>query len=199
MSIRSREKAREKAGFTLVELMIVVALVGVLAAIAIPSFMSYQARSRRSEAYVNLAALARIQKSFYAEKDGFHDSVGSWPDPALSPDGVLSTKKMTWDSDSEDHFAELGWHPEGKVFYSYESTTPLNTGVPKSCNCTVCFTATAYGDVDGNGLVSALMYVHPEDAGACAALFEGFGPPTRLGTNTPIYNEVAVQRSTDEF
>ena len=55
MSIRSREKA----GFTIVELMIVVALIGVLSAIAIPNFMSYQARTRRSEAYVNLASIAR--------------------------------------------------------------------------------------------------------------------------------------------
>jgi type IV pilus assembly protein PilA len=180
--------------------LIVVALVGVLCAIAIPNFLMYQARSRRSEAFVNLAAIARAQKSFFAEKDAFHDSVGSWPDPAQLPGGVLTTAKMTWDSDSEDAFAGLGWHPEGKVFYSYESTTPLNVeGLPKSCSCVVCFTATAYGDVDGDGLVSAVMYVQPEGGGACAALFEGFGTPTRLGTNTPVYNEVAIQRSTDEF
>jgi type IV pilus assembly protein PilA len=194
------KRSREEAGFTLVELMIVVAIVGVLAAIAIPNFMSYQARSRRSEAYVNLSAVARSQKSYFAEKDTFHDSVGSWPDPTLLPGGVLSVDKMTWDSDSEDHFEELGWHPEGQVFYSYESTTPLIVpGLAKNCTCTLCFTATAYGDVDGDGLVSAVMYVEPEGGGACAALFEGFGTPTQLGTNPPIYNEVAIQRSTDEF
>jgi prepilin-type N-terminal cleavage/methylation domain-containing protein len=193
-------RSREKAGFTLVELMMVVALVGVLSAIAIPNFMTYQARTRRSEGYVNLASIARSQKSYFAEKDTFHDSAGSWPDPTLLPGGVLTTEKMTWDSDSEDAFGELGWHPEGKVFYSYESTTPLIVpGLSKNCTCSVCFTATAYGDVDGNGLVSALMYVEPEGGGECAALFEGFGTPTRPGSNTPVYNEVAVQRSTDEF
>jgi prepilin-type N-terminal cleavage/methylation domain-containing protein len=190
-------RSREKAGFTLVELMIVVALIGVLSAIAIPSFMTYQARTRRSEAFVNLAGIARSQKSFFAEKDVFHDSENSWPDP--DPYGGLSTDKMIWDAESEEHFAELGWHPEGEVFYSYEANTPLDTGVAKSCNCTLCFTATAYGDVDGSGFVSAVMYVEPEDGGSCAALFEGFGTPTRMGSNTPIYNEVAIQRSTDEF
>jgi prepilin-type N-terminal cleavage/methylation domain-containing protein len=193
MSIRSREKA----GFTLVELMIVVALIGVLCAIAIPNFLTYQARSRRSEAYVNLASIARAQKAFFAEKDTYHDSESSWPDP--DPHGGLGTSKMVWDDESEAHFAELGWHPEGQVFYSYEVNTPLVTGASKSCSCELCFTATAYGDVDGNGLVSALMYVQPEDGGACAALFEGFGTPTRLGSNAPIYNEVAIQRMTDEF
>jgi len=193
MSIRSREKA----GFTLVELMIVIALIGVLSAIAIPNFMTYQARSRRSEAYVNLASIARAQKAFFAEKDVFHDSENSWPDP--DPYGGLSTSKMKWDSDSEDHFAELGWHPEGEVFYSYEANTPLVTGATKNCTCELCFTVTAYGDVDGNGFVSALMYVEPENGGACAALFEGFGTPTRPGSGVPVYNEVAVQRMTDEF
>lgn len=192
-------RSRGKAGFTLTELMIVVALIGVLAAIAIPSFLDYQARSRRSEAYVNLASIARSQKSFFAEKDTFHDSENAWPNPALKADGVLSTTKMKWDAESEEHFAELGWHPEGEVFYSYEVNTPLDTGVAKTCNCTLCFTATAYGDVDGNGSVSAVMYVQPEGGGACAALFEGFGTPTRMGSNAPVYNEVAVQRSTDEF
>jgi prepilin-type N-terminal cleavage/methylation domain-containing protein len=193
MSIRSREKA----GFTLVELMMVVALIGVLSAIAIPNFMTYQARTRRSEGYVNLASIARAQKAFFAEKDTFHDSESSWPDP--DPYGGLSIQKMRWDADSEEHFAELGWHPEGEVFYSYEANTPLVTGATKNCSCVVCFTATAYGDVDGNGFVSALMYVEPENGGACAALFEGFGTPTRMGSNAPIYNEVAVQRMTDEF
>jgi len=193
MSIQSRKRA----GFTLVELMIVVALVGVLASIAIPNFMTYQARSRRSEGYVNLASMARAQKAFFAEKDTFHDSESSWPDP--DPYGGLGIHKMRWDADSEDHFAELGWHPEGEVFYSYEANTPLVTGATKNCSCALCFTATAYGDVDGNGFVSALMYVEPENGGACAALFEGFGTPTRLGSNTPVYNEVAVQRMTDEF
>ena len=47
--------------------------------------------------------------------------------------------------------------------------------------------------------MSALMYVQPEEGGACAALFEGFGTPTRVGSGTPIYNEVAVQRMTDEY
>jgi hypothetical protein len=75
----------------------------------------------------------------------------------------------------------------------------LATGVAKTCDCTLCFTVTAYGDVDGDGQVSALMYVHPENGGSCAALFEGFGAPTRLEGGAPVFNEVAVQRMTDEF
>ncbi|MBI2370572.1 MAG: prepilin-type N-terminal cleavage/methylation domain-containing protein, partial [Deltaproteobacteria bacterium] len=45
-----------RQGFTLIELMIVVAIIGILAAIAIPNFLRFQAKSKQSEAKTNLAA-----------------------------------------------------------------------------------------------------------------------------------------------
>ncbi|MDC0711823.1 prepilin-type N-terminal cleavage/methylation domain-containing protein [Stigmatella sp. ncwal1] len=48
---------RQQSGFTLIELMIVVAIIGILAAIAIPSFNRFQARARQSEVNVNLKSL----------------------------------------------------------------------------------------------------------------------------------------------
>ena len=46
-----------KKGFTLIELMIVVAIIGILAAIAIPNFLKFQAKSKTSEAKTNLGAI----------------------------------------------------------------------------------------------------------------------------------------------
>jgi type IV pilus assembly protein PilA len=191
---------RRRGGFTLVELMIVVALIGVLAAIAIPNFLGYLARSRRSEAYANLASVARAQKSFQATRGVFHDSVLPYPDDA--PYGGLGSHRMIWDADSEDAFSELGWIPEGQVHYAYHTNTTNN------CSCELCFTASAYGDVDDNGQVSAVMYVEPQRdgdgaiAGKCRSGMGGdmdFGPPTRLNTSKELYNEVAIQRITDEY
>jgi type IV pilus assembly protein PilA len=58
-------------GFTLIELMIVVAIIGILAAIAIPDFIKFQARSKQSEAKTNLKALFTAEKGYFAEKDSY--------------------------------------------------------------------------------------------------------------------------------
>ncbi len=192
-----RARSNAGAGFTLVELVVVMAIIGLLAAIAIPNFLSYQARSRRSEAYVNLAAVARLQSTYLAERGDYFEA-GAWPD--FSAYGGLSARKMEWDAASELAYAELGWRPEGQVYYSYDSITQ-----DPSCQCTVCFTASAYGDVDDDDLNSAVMYVHPETTpeggvtGECPSGLFGFGTPVDFVSGLPVYDSVAVQRSLDDY
>jgi type IV pilus assembly protein PilA len=58
-------------GFTLIELMIVVAIIGILAAIAIPNFLRYQAKSRQAEARTNLGGMFVAETSYFGENSRF--------------------------------------------------------------------------------------------------------------------------------
>jgi prepilin-type N-terminal cleavage/methylation domain-containing protein len=171
-------------GFTLIEMMITVAILGILAAVAIPAFSTYQARSRRSEAYANLASIAKVEKAYFSEYSSYVET--NLPRPGGG--GGLSTLKRPWDAASEADYATIGWRPEGAVYYDYEVNITAGGGCPQLD----CFTATAYGDADGDTLVSVISYVQPNNAGGLAldSVF-GFPVPTDLGGN-PVYNQVAV-------
>ena len=62
---------RSKKGFTLIELMIVVAIIGILAAIAIPNFLKFQAKSKQSEAKSNLGAVFTGEVAFFGETNRY--------------------------------------------------------------------------------------------------------------------------------
>ena len=183
---------KRSRGFTLIELMIVVAIIGVLAAVAIPSFRNYQLTSERAEAYANLSALAKAQKSYFAE---FNDFVGVPPEPSGSVGVPTSTKRSKASLDSA--FSAVGWTPDGDVFFDYDTSTPLAT----ACTCVDgCFTATAYGDLDGDGFLSAMIYVHPDTAGQdCPSALFGYTAPID-GSGDRVFDEVAkVTLGTDDF
>ena len=66
---------KRRLGFTLIELMIVVAIIGILAAIAIPNFIKFQARAKQGEPKANLKALFTSQRAYFAERDTYSSSV----------------------------------------------------------------------------------------------------------------------------
>ena len=95
-------KIKGNQGFTLIELMIVVAIIGILAAIAIPNFMTYQAKARQSEAKIGLGGIFTTATSYFAENNTFSTTaagLGYAPSGTQKYDfyygGVTAAQKIT--------------------------------------------------------------------------------------------------------
>ena len=139
------QKLRNRKGFTLVELMIVVAIIGILAAIAIPNFLQFRLKAKTSEAKSNLGAIRSTQVAYYAEWDTWVGNQTPVPIAVRAGDPA----KQPWiPAGSVSRFSILGFAPEGNVFFSYNlegNDYPI---------ATAGFTGNAEGDLDGDGSTS---------------------------------------------
>ncbi len=69
--------SRTPKGFTLVELLIVVTIIGILAAVAYPSYNEYVRKGKRAEAKTRLLQLAQLQERYFSENNSYTTNIAS--------------------------------------------------------------------------------------------------------------------------
>ncbi len=149
-----------RRGFTLVELMIVVAIIGILASIATPNMMSMQHRTKRAEVPINAHAIAVAQEAYEAANDEYLEIADYYPRTTVDKSLVI------WSTGSP--FNLIGWQPDGMVRGMYKSELVGDYG----------FTVTAECDVDGNA--SNAVYLVEFDSREIQPLSEGWVTPDTI-------------------
>ncbi len=156
------------AGFTLIELMITVGIIGILATIAIPTMVRFQLRSKAAEGKGNLAAISVSEEAYFSEW-------GRYVSAGVVPAAVGSTN-VPWPlSDSDSHgFNTLGFRPEGRVFYQYAI----------SSNSAPAYTIEARSDIDGDTAFNTWGYIKPA-GGTTSGIAGPFGVCPVTGVLNP--------------
>ena len=152
-------RAKRREGFSLVELMVVVAIIAILAAVAIPQYKKYQLKAKTSEAKVNIGAIRSLEEAYSVENDYY--VLTNWA-PGKIP-GVAPGKFA--ENGTNNGFDIIGFAPSGKVYYSYavlnsenetadeyssDNSTELD-GIQVKITNSTDIRIWAIGDLDGDG------------------------------------------------
>lgn len=122
----------KQKGFTLIELMIVVAIIGILASIAVPGFLQMQLRAKLAEIPANVDGIKTAEMAYNAAYDKLI------PQTRFVPSEGVGRMHMDWKFGS--NFDTIGWAPDGNVRGAYKVDVKVED-----------FIVYGISDVDGDG------------------------------------------------
>ncbi|MDP2311002.1 MAG: prepilin-type N-terminal cleavage/methylation domain-containing protein [Pseudomonadota bacterium] len=130
-----------RKGFSLVELMLTVGIIGVLAAIAVPNFQTMVLKARKAEALTNLRGIGDASVAHFAAHD-------AWVTASTNPGSPIGKTARPWRT-GQAGWVDLGWSPDGLVRCTY-MVTQFGGGT--------WVRADAYCDVDDDNVSSIIRY-----------------------------------------
>jgi type IV pilus assembly protein PilA len=180
---------KKAKGFTLIELMIVVAIIGILAAIAIPNFLRYQLRSKFTEVRTNVEAIRKSQESLrQSERMACPNAAtGQYVAMGQVPIGATpGTVKFVWIAQDYAAASAIDWNVEGGTYGVYQAATaaPPTVVAPTLATCAAVAPLGALGramvingssDIDGDAVLSKVSVWKPvrDNTGAITTVAPG--------------------------
>jgi prepilin-type N-terminal cleavage/methylation domain-containing protein len=164
-----KKRLRDKHGFSLMEIMIVVAIAGILASIAVPTFTMLMNRSKSGEVTANLNSMFKAASAYYSAERTPQGGIGSGgganvtgycvvgamagPLPATGP----TKSKQRLEATSDPSLKALGFAVADSVYFAYQLHSTDGDPDPTcghSANSSDLYTFSAYGNLDGDAVWS---------------------------------------------